>query len=565
MTDPNVHPSETFDPNANDEVIYYDPNDPNDPNAPQNYYGDEFDSNAAPEYPGYEGWGYDPQTGAFIDPQTGTYVNPATGYAIDPDTGYSIDPISGDFIDPETGQTFTAEEAREANERYAAEDAAARENLDQYYGGFGDPEEQEVDAAEYIDIDRAVKFAKPEGRQKRQSTFSGNEMRIMFLERLDERIRRKNWILLFLSLIGILLMIIHVLVNWDSERLEIDGDSGSAVALKFGIGFSTVMAVCALFDYYQLEVYVWRKYYSQNSEEAVEYGWPISFLIPFLVEAAVLLVHPVPYLSDDKVGLLMFMRLYLVVRLVRDSSSLYHERHTIADKAYHDRGGPEFNWVLILRITFEQRPGTCLTCLFALTSLVCGFCNYICARESVEIEPDYNFIKATWGSAMLLTTGMSKQAATSNWSRMVEVITLIIGTLLFAMVLAVIHNTLLLRPKDQYGLKCIASINREEQLKKNSAVLIQNWWRLLRMESKNRVTTQDYLDFSSVCTRHKRTRQRLRTQEKSSLDPTFDQMLNLEKHFYEIKKDVSDIKIAQHLMRTRASEIAVLFKGNKTA
>ena len=36
---------------------------------------------------GYEGWGYDPQTGAFIDPQTGTYVNPATGYAIDPDTG----------------------------------------------------------------------------------------------------------------------------------------------------------------------------------------------------------------------------------------------------------------------------------------------------------------------------------------------------------------------------------------------------------------------------------------------------------------------------------------------
>lgn len=81
------------------------------------------------------------------------------------------------------------------------------------------------------------------------------------------------------------------------------------------------------------------------------------------------------------------------------------------------------------------------------------------------------------------------------------------------------------------------------------------------MERKNRVTTQDYLDFSSVCTRcvrqesklqalmwgfrHKRTRQRLRTQEKSSLDPTYDQMLKLEKHFSEIKKDISDIKIAQ--------------------
>ena len=42
-------------------------------------------------------------------------------------------------------------------------------------------------------------------------------------------------------------------------------------------------------------------------------------------------------------------------------------------------------------------------------------------------------------------------------------------------------------------------------------------------------------------------RERVKTLEKSSMDPTLDKMLSLEKHFSEIKADVSDIKIAQVL------------------
>jgi len=558
MTDPNVHPQEDFDDLEDDpNVVYYDPNDPNDPNAPHEFYDPNddpdaaYDPNVAPEYPGYEGWGYDPQTGAFIDPQTGTYVNPATGYAIDPDTGYSIDPISGDFIDPETGQTFTAEEAVEANERYAAEEA------ERGYDYGNEYDDDEVDPVEYIDVERAVKFAKPEGRRKRQSTFSGNEMKIIWLQRLDERIRRKNWILFLLCMLGIVLMIIHVLVNWNEDTLEIEGTTGSAIALKFAIGFSTITAVCALFDYYQLEVYVWRKYLKPQGDDTLEYGWPLPYLLPFLFEATVILIHPVPYVSDDKIGLLLFLRLYLIVRLVRDASPLYRERHTISDQGYEDRGGPEFNTVLITRLTFDKHPGTCLSLLFALTSFVCGFCNYVCARENVEVEQDFSFIKAVWGSAMLLCTGMAKQPADSDWSRVMEIATVVLGTLMFAMVLAVTHNAVVLRPKDRWGVECISSSNRRDQLEKNSAIMIQNWWRLLQMERKNRVTTQDYLDFSSVCTRHQRVRQRLFSQEQSSLDPTLNKLLSLEKCFHTIKKNVSDIKIAQDLMGKRATEMSV--------
>ena len=39
---------------------------------------------------------------------------------------------------------------------------------------------------------------------------------------LTMRSAGKNWILLFLCLIGIVLMIIHLLVNWDSDKLTVD-------------------------------------------------------------------------------------------------------------------------------------------------------------------------------------------------------------------------------------------------------------------------------------------------------------------------------------------------------
>ena len=52
-----------------------------DPNTGEYYTGELVyddpvvaDPNAAPVYEGYEGWGYDPQTGAMIDPQAETWL-----------------------------------------------------------------------------------------------------------------------------------------------------------------------------------------------------------------------------------------------------------------------------------------------------------------------------------------------------------------------------------------------------------------------------------------------------------------------------------------------------------
>ena len=85
-------------------------------------------------------------------------------------------------------------------------------------------------------------------------------------------------------------------------------------------------------------------------------------------------------------------------------------------------GGPEFDCALILRMTFDERPGPCLALCFVVLSMATGFCSYICARESIEIEADFTYVKAVWGSGMLLVTGMCMYPVESDWSKVIEVL-----------------------------------------------------------------------------------------------------------------------------------------------
>jgi len=523
-----------FDPNTG-EFYQGEINDPEyDPDAP-------VDPNAPPVYAGYEDWGYDPATGAHIDPQTGAYVDLSTGYNIDPETGYHIDPGTGLFFNPETGETF--------NEQQAAEWAAEQEEPEYNYD-----DEEKVDPQVYMDVDRQIKANAASGRFDRQSAFAGQEMKILWMEKLDVRVKHKNKVLLFLALLGILLMIFHIEINYDPELKKINGSSGLAIAIKFIIGFTTIALLCALFDYYQLQVYIWRKY-DKPAGEAVPAGWPNQYLYPFLVEAAILFLHPVPYLFRDKLGMLMFLRFYLVIRVIRDHSEIYVKRHTILNQGYKDRGGPSFNSVLVLRIFFDTYPGLCISVLVVFFTIILGWCNFICERESPYLMEDFNYFKALWGTTFMLFTGDVKFEVHSDFGRAVELVTLMVGVVLYAMILAVMHNKIVMKNTELYGEECITTHNRQLERQKMAAVLLQNWWRLERMKRKKRVSTQDFLDFASVCTRHARTRHKLDCMDKNSMDPILDKLLSMERQFNSIQQNVSDIKIAQDLLKERSTEL----------
>jgi len=58
------------------------------------------------------------------------------------------------------------------------------------------------------------------------------------------------------------------------------------------------------------------------------------------VQVSVCVVHPVPFLFPNKIGIFMFMRLYLLLRLLRDNSELWNKKAIVYRKGYRDRGGP---------------------------------------------------------------------------------------------------------------------------------------------------------------------------------------------------------------------------------
>jgi len=405
-----------------------------------------------------------------------------------------------------------------------------------------------------MDINRQIKANKAHGRFSRQSAFAGNDMKILWMEKLDKRVQHKNNVLLGLAMLGVALMMLHIEVNYDADIKAIDGRSGLAIALKFLIGFSTIALLCALFDYYQLQVYIWRKY-DKPAGEAAPPGWPNEFLYPFLFEAFLLFLHPIPYLFRDKLGMLMFFRLYLVVRVIRDHSKIYRNRHTILSEGYKDRGGPQFDSILVLRIVFDQTPGMCVAGLSTVMIIILGWCNYVCERESPYLAEDFSYTKAIWGTAFIIFTGDVKFEVHSDFGRVVELVTLMVGVVLYAMILAVMHNKVVMKRSELFGEECITTHNRMLDRQKMAAILLQNWWRLERMKRKNRVTTQDFLDFNTVCTRHKRTRNKLDCQDKNSLDPTLDKLLSMERAFNGVQQNISDIKITQDLLRGRTMEL----------
>ena len=167
----------------------------------------------------------------------------------------------------------------------------------------------------------------------------------------------------------------------------------------------------------------------------------------------------------------------------------------------------------------------------------------------------YRYTKAIWGTAFILFTGDVKFEVHNDCGRMVELVTLLVGVVLYAMILAVMHNKVVMKRSELFGEQCITKHNRSLERQKIAAILLQNWWRLERMKKKKRVTTQDFLDFNTVCTRHMRTRMSLDTKDKNSLDPTLDKLLSMERAFNNVTQNIADIKLTQELLKERTQEL----------
>lgn len=99
--------------------------------------------------------------------------------------------------------------------------------------------------------------------------------------------------------------------------------------LKTLITISTVFAIILLYDYYKHLAKI--EYTKWGFPDANSAWFHTSLFYKFFFEAAIISIHPLPFLTfeSDYIGIIMFCRLYLMIRYVRDHSDIYRFRHQI--------------------------------------------------------------------------------------------------------------------------------------------------------------------------------------------------------------------------------------------
>jgi len=255
----------------------------------------------------------------------------------------------------------------------------------------------------------------------------------------DEVILRKSYILNAVSLIGIVLFIIHTEVNWNSEGHFIEDSTPLSYLMRFLIALDTAILVCALFDSYQMEVWLYRKFETANIEEQEARFWPMEYIAPFCGELFICIIHPIPWILPNKIGIFMFLRLWLLARLIREHTELYQKRAIVWKSGYVDRGGPPIDTTLCLKVAMDKNPGLFLSSLLGIVVLVFAYAQYLIQREGDDAG-DMSFFKCLWACAFLLFRGVSRFDTYDTPGRIIELVTVFVGVICLAIFIAVITS-----------------------------------------------------------------------------------------------------------------------------
>eukprot|EP01121_Diplochlamys_sp_Union-15-3_P016154 TRINITY_DN5446_c0_g1_i2.p1 TRINITY_DN5446_c0_g1~~TRINITY_DN5446_c0_g1_i2.p1 ORF type:complete len:482 (-),score=62.98 TRINITY_DN5446_c0_g1_i2:76-1521(-) len=203
----------------------------------------------------------------------------------------------------------------------------------------------------------------------------------------DRAFRIRNILLLFNVLVSLCLLISAYELEWDADA-EIRVEKKTAVLLKTCISCLTIVQLGQTIEYYILLIKKKANFDGQNEIDAAG-KWVIfsrtSFQLRFWTEILVLIPHPPPFLPHpyDKIGLLMFLRLYIGLKVLRDYSLIYKNRKRIAKLAgYEPSIEPGFNTYLSVKSYYNTHPVISFITVLLILSLTMGYCIHVLERET---------------------------------------------------------------------------------------------------------------------------------------------------------------------------------------
>ena len=283
-----------------------------------------------------------------------------------------------------------------------------------------------------------------------------------FLSIYDSRIRKRNLLNLFLAVASMVLFMAEIWLAydrdlcWEGAPPEPDfrvkdclRETNITEILKITISGITFLLMGLVIDYYRLQLRTEKKSYwfITDSVQWRKYVW--FFLAG---ELLILLPHTFPtfqkFTYDDKVlGSLMFLRLYMGVRVLRDHSPVYRRRmDLLADSFIKRSGAVEFNWLLCVKFLFLQH----MWAFVILGVLVVWFLMaYIIWIFERQVQSFFTLEISVWMTCITMTTvGYGDVSPADNSARICAGIAAVLGIILSALLVFAVMDSLTLSPQD---------------------------------------------------------------------------------------------------------------------
>lgn len=255
----------------------------------------------------------------------------------------------------------------------------------------------------------------------------------------------------------------------------------------------TLLLIVLILDYYRFQLKVERQRLRAPDLQL----WHIKkFSVALAVEVFVCALHPLPFLKslDESVEAsnpygffgesrwttAMFLRLYLVFRLLRDRYPLYKKRGRLeADLLARGLPPPRFDWFLSFKATFHTSGPKWLASILIILVSTLAYCHSLAERE---YQPELfhsgpGFV--LYYTILLMTAGgPSVGTPCSGWGQAIGIVTCLSGVVILALTVTVVETKLALSAKATTALKWDDFDICSQRERDAAAKYIQKLWKL---------------------------------------------------------------------------------------
>eukprot|EP00942_MAST-04A_sp_MAST-4A-sp1_P014898 g14898.t1 len=335
-------------------------------------------------------------------------------------------------------------------------------------------------------------------------------------KKLIPKLRFWNTLAFILSMLGIIIMVVEMEVSRIMYKNE---PNMINIILKAINSVTTLIVIFCLIKYWNVKIEIFKVKHLVHAEATV---WSIpAFKQTLLLEILVVLLHVPPYvdqvvgwlypnLHSNSLGLLMFLRLYMLPRMVKQDFKTHYVSHKV--RLIGAINKVPFSNLFVIKASLLLHPYMMLLGSLLTYVLVWAFMYEIVETQipicgTPDADPDkchpagvYYWRWVVFSFALIL--GIEPRTVPLTISgQSLTVVGALVGTVLLATLIAVVAQTLTLSNTESRVVDQIRTRALTEAVKDKAVRFIQSYWRfIIQIKKEARAKGKDLSNVKRLST-----------------------------------------------------------------